>query len=319
LHSHLRFLDKVFMIALFFAAISFLVIQPLAETVSPSADKEISVYENYDDKLDKGVDAFYRTDWVKASRIFAELRAEKPKDPMPVFFQSMLPFWEYFFIDQSEESAKEFLRISEEAVALSREQLEKSPGDTTMVLLLSGLYGYRSLVAAGESNYRVAMQSGVTGFSYTRRLLSLGTDRPDARIGRGMFYYMVGSVPSGMRWATNMAGLRGNIEQGFSELKIAAESDSYVSNDAKMMLMYLYDKENRHEEALVYAELLTEKFPENVIFKYKKALIHEKAGNIEPAAALYREVVEKDNPSLKRLTENSKERISELKKLSYKH
>ncbi len=309
------------MVFILTAALSFLLAQPQPAAAGGAAfsDSTSEVSDEYGKKLDKGVDAFYRTDWETASAIFTELNMQNPEDPMPVFFQSMLPFWEYFFIDQRSESAEQFLKISEQAVSLSRERLEKSPGDTTMVLMLSGLYGYRSLVAAGESNYRTAMQNGVTGFSYTRRLLSLGSDRPDARIGRGMFYYMVGSIPSGMRWATNMAGLRGDVEQGFSELKIAAESDSYVSNDAKMMLMYLYDKEGRFIEALTYAELLTAKFPENVIFKFKKAQIHENAGNIDHAVALYSEIIKMDNPSFNRLTQNSKERMSELDKISHKH
>jgi len=225
----------------------------------------------YDEKLQVGIEAFYNTEWEKADSLFQELMEEDENDPQPHFFSSMMPFWEYFFIEQNEELADEFLSRSEKAVNLSEQKLDSSPNDTTMVLLLSGLHGYRSLVAAGESNYRVAIRSGMTGFSYTRKLLSLDTDRPDARIGRGMFYYMLGSVPSELKWATNIAGLKGDMEQGFEELKKAAESDSYVSNDAIMLLMYLYNKEERYEEALSYAEKLTERLPKNIIFKFKKA------------------------------------------------
>jgi tetratricopeptide (TPR) repeat protein len=268
--------------------------------------------ETYEELLSEGVEAFYMTDWQKAGDIFEKMKLESPQDPLPHFFMSMMPFWEYFFIEQTGDLADEFLQKSEPAVKLSHDKLEKFPNDTTTVLMLSGLYGYRSLVAAGESNYRIAIQSGLTGFNYTRKLLSLGTDRPDARIGRGMFYYMVGSIPREMRWATNMVGIRGDVEQGFDELKKAAESDSYVSNDAKMMLMYLYDKEERFEEAIEYAEVLTEKFPGNVIFKFKKAQIHEKAGNKELAASLYAEVIDLNNSDLPEVKRKSIERLSVL-------
>ena len=156
----------------------------------------------------------------------------------------MMPFWEYFFIHQKSELATDFLEQSESAVELSEQRLDNNPNDTTMVFLLSGLHGYRSLVAASEKNYRVAMQSGVTGFSYTRQLLSIDSNRPDAQIGRGMFYYMVGSIPSEVRWLTNIAGIRGDVKMGFRELEKAAESDSAVRYDAMMMLMYLHEKEN---------------------------------------------------------------------------
>jgi len=270
----------------------------------------------YDEKLQEGIEAFYNTEWEKAESLFQELMEEDEKDPQPHFFSSMMPFWEYFFIEQNEDLADEFLTRSEKAVDLSEQKLDSSPNDTTMVLLLSGLHGYRSLVAAGESNYRVAIRSGMTGFSYTRKLLSLDTDRPDARIGRGMFYYMLGSVPSELKWATNIAGLKGDMEQGFEELKIAAESDSYVSNDATMLLMYLYNKEERYEEALSYAEKLTERLPKNIIFKFKKAEILENSGNKDQARELFAEIAESNHNRLATLIQKSKVKVEQLTDLT---
>ena len=270
----------------------------------------------YDEKLQEGIEAFYNTEWEKADSLFQELMEEDENDPQPHFFSSMMPFWEYFFIEQNEELADEFLSRSEKAVQLSEQKLDRSPNDTTMVLLLSGLHGYRSLVAAGESNYRVAIRSGMTGFSYTRKLLSLDTDRPDARIGRGMFYYMLGSVPSELKWATNIAGLKGDMEQGFEELKKAAESDSYVSNDAIMLLMYLYNKEERYDEALSYADKLTERLPKNIIFKFKKAEILENSGNKDQARELFAEIAERNHQRLSTLIMKSKEKVEQLTDLT---
>ena len=268
----------------------------------------------FEAQLNDGIDAFYNTDWVDARNIFRNMKEQWPDDPRPYFFESMMPFLEYFFVDQSGELASEFLEKSEKAVELSEQRLNASPDDTTMVLMLSGLHGYRGLVAAGQSNHRVALSSGLTGFNYTRKLLSMDSARPDARIGRGMFYYMVGSIPSGMRWASNMVGLRASIDDGFNELKIAAESDSYISNDALMMLMYLYHKEEMLEESLFYAERLTERLPDNVIFLYKKAEIHKELGNIDQAINVYSSIERKKNPSLQSITENSQKNRLELEK-----
>lgn len=283
-----------------------------------STDHKSSAPPSYEEQLETGVEAFYRTDWERATHIFDQLKDRSPEDPRAYFFESMMPFWEYFFIRQNEELANKFLEQSERAVHYSEEKLQKSPNDTTMVLLLSGLHGYRSLVAAGEKEYRIAMQSGITGFRYTRKLLSLDSERPDAQIGRGMFYYMVGSVPREVRWITNSAGIRGDIEEGFEELKKAAESDSEVSNDAKMILMYLYEKEERYDEAIVYADKLIDRFPENVIFHFKKGEILETMGETPQARASFQKVVSLDNPSLPTLQQQSKQRVDKLDELSLK-
>ncbi len=276
----------------------------------PGFDPE--AYLSYEEELRAGIDAFYDTDWQKAEAIFNRLIIQDPRDPQPYFFLAMMPFWEYFLVEQSEKKAEQFLVQSESALERSRTRLEDSPGDTTMVLMLSGLHGYRSLVAAGEGNYRVAIQSGMTGFQFTRQLLALDTNRADARIGRGVFYYMMGSVPKGLKWATNITGFRGDMEQGFEELKRAANSKSYVSTDAKMILMYLYNKEQRYDEAIAYAEKLTSDLPRNVIFKYKKAEIYENAGNKNLARELFAEVAASGNSNLPRILEMSRQKAAEL-------
>lgn len=265
-------------------------------------------------QVEAGIEAFYQTDWDQANDIFGKIKQEYPKDPTPHFFQSMMPFLQYFFVDQTEELANEFLVKSEKAVELSQAKLEETSSDTTMVLMLSGLHGYRGLVAAGQGEHRIALQSGLKGFNYTRKLLSIDSNRPDARIGKGMFYYMVGSVPSGMKWATNIFGLNADVEDGFHELKMAAQSDSYVSNDAKMMLMYLYQKEERFDDALHYANLLTKELPNNVIFLYNKAGILEKLGNTESAIRVYRTIIDKNNPNLDLITEKSQKKVADLEK-----
>lgn len=280
-------------------------------------DSTESVYSTkslYEEQLSAGIEAFYQTDWNQANKFFGEIKKGYPKDPTPYFFESMMPFLEYFFVDQSEQLANNFLDTSEKAIELSHLKLEASSSDTTMVLMLSGLYGYRGLVAAEQGEHRIALQSGLKGFNYTRQLLSIDSNRPDARIGKGMFYYMVGNVPSGMKWATNIFGLNAEIEEGFNELIIAAQSDSYISNDAKMMLMYLYQKEDRLNEALNYANELTNELPDNVIFLYKKADILEKLGNREEAIRVYKSIINKNNLNLDLITEKSRKKVIKLKK-----
>lgn len=283
-----------------------------AMAMSDNENSELTEKRTFDEKLEFAIEQFYQTRWFYAQTLFNELKKEKPKDPRPHFFESMMPFWEYFFIHQKSELANEFLAQSESAVKLSEQQLDKNPSDTTMVFLLSGLHGYRSLVAASEKNYRVAMQSGVTGFSYTRQLLSIDSNRPDAQIGRGMFYYMVGSIPSEVRWLTNFAGIRGDTEMGFHELEKAAESDNTVRYDAMMMLMYLHEKEGEKKKAVEYAERLTHRFSENVIFLYKTAELHRQLGNTELAVENYKRVIEENNEKLQEITRMSKSRVDEL-------
>lgn len=266
----------------------------------------------YDQKLQDGIEAFYKANWRRAGDIFNELQEQVPSDARAYFFQAMIPFWKYYFGNNSAQAADRFLKRSQKAIAVSKNQLQANPHDTTMVLMLSGLYGYQSLVAASEQRYRTAIQSGMTGFKYTRQLLSLNADDPKALIGKGMFYYMVGSVPSGLKWVTNMVGMSGNMQQGFKALEKAAESNSYVRNDAKMILTYLYKREKKYAKALTHIKDLTQRYPENIIFQYNHAQLLEECGQIFAARKKYRQVLSIKTDALQALKTKSRNRLQNM-------
>lgn len=266
----------------------------------------------YDQKLQHGIEAFYKTDWEQAGLIFEKLEDKNPEDARAYFFNSMIPFWDYYFGGQSQSAAKQFLKRSQKAITVSKKQLQHNPTDTTMVLMLSGLYGYRSLVAANEKEYQTAIESGTTGFQYTRQLLALDADDPKALIGKGMFYYMVGSVPSGLKWVTNMIGFSGDIKEGFNALKKAAQSESYVRNDARMILAYLYERENQPEKARKYLSQLADEYSKNIIFQYHLGRMQEKTGWAKQARQSYRHVLKLKGNELKKLKQKSRLRLDKM-------
>lgn len=271
-----------------------------------------SIPPSYENRLKSGIDAFYKSDWKEARRIFDTLIQEFPEDSRAYFFRSMIPFWKYYFVEKSGDNSKKFLDYSEIALEKSQAQLENNSRDTTMVLMLSGLYGYRSLVAASEKEYRVAVQSGMEGFQYTRQLLALDSNDPKALIGKGMFYYMIGSIPGSLKWVTNLVGFSGNMEEGFEALEKAALSESYIHIDAKMILAYLYEREGMFKKAEKTLKELTDSHPKNVIFHYRLARILEKNGKMENAKSSYNSVIRMENKELGLLISKSKERLRDL-------
>lgn len=294
----------------------FILILMLSTFFVPAALSEISKEKadslSYELTLEEGIDAFYKGNWGRASLIFHELQYRSAEDGRAYFFDSMIPFWKYFFGGNSEKEAKIFLERSRKAITVSQEQLRENPHDTTIVLMLSGLYGYRSLVAASEKQYKTAIQSGMTGFKYTKQLLALDSDDPKALIGKGMFYYMLGSIPKGLKWMANIAGMSGDTQAGFRALEQAARSESYVSNDAKMILAYLYERENEPRKALDYLQDLTHTYPENIIFQYNQARLFENCERLSEAKEKYRLVVAMETDDLQVLKKKSRSRLQKL-------
>ncbi len=273
---------------------------------------ERDLYTAFEHQLDNGISSFYKTDWDNARSIFQELQNKEVNDPRPYFFEAMVPFWQYFFADESSDAAEQFLKKSEIAIEVGKSRMRTMPQDTTTVLMMGGLYGYRGLVAASEQQYRTAVRSGASGFSYTRKLMSMSGENPDVLIGQGVFHYMMGTIPREVRWLTSMVGLSGNRETGIRMLEEAAESDTYTSTDARMILTYLYHQEELYDDALKVVEPLVEKWPENVIFRYFLAISLEKSGDAQNAAEQYRIVVDRNHPDLPSIRDRSRERLEYL-------
>jgi len=271
---------------------------------------------SYDEIMVSGLEAFYQTDWDDAQTYYDELIEIRPEDPRGYFFSSMIPFWKYFFITEDEQTAEKFLRISDQAIHLAEIQLQDKPDDTILIAMLSGLYGYQSLVASGENQVRKALRTGRTGYGYTKQLLEIDDNMPEVHIGRGMHHYMVGSVPGALRWLVRLFGMNGDVETGFKELIIAAESESHVSTDAKMILAYLYNREEKYEQSLYYLYQLHDQYNRNIIFRYMLAETHERNGDFSKATELYKNVMETENTNLTELTELSREKKEKLFQLN---
>lgn len=260
------------------------------------------------------IQSFYKADWEKTRASLSDLKKIDSADPMPYFMEAMIPFWAYFFGGMDSQKAKDFLELSEIAIKVTEKRLDVTPEDTSSILLLSGLHGYRSLVAAQEKKYGIAMSSGATGYGYTKSLMKMDNDNPNTLMGQGVFNYMVGSIPSEVKWMARLAGLSGDKQRGFMLLERAAESDSHVSNDARMFLAYLYNRDEEFVKAHHHLNILVRDYPTNPIFHYNLGLIHESLGDERSAQIAYSKVISIGSSDLAELTRLSKERLSILKK-----
>ncbi len=268
--------------------------------------------EPYEQTLEKALEHFYAANWDEARVLFAEMKKMHPEQPMAYFMEAMLPFWMYFFGGGESRHDDQFQQKSAIAIDVGKQFLNKVPADTNTILMMSGLFGYRSLVAANEGRYSQAMRSGIDGYSYTRQIMTMDTDNPNALIGQGVFQYMVGSVPSSLRWMASVAGVSGSVEEGFRLLELATATDSHVSIDAAMILSYLLIRESRYERAVEILSDLSDEFPDNMIFRFHLALALDKKGDELGALAAYRSVVNQSKQELPRLIEQSKDRLQVL-------
>ncbi len=262
-------------------------------------------------RLSDGIRAFYATDWVRADSTFNALMKSHPADARAYFFSSMIPFWTYFFGGNQPVHAATFLKSSEKAIEVAEKRLSAAPSDTSTVLLLSGLHGYRSLVAASEKEYRVAIGSGIKGYGFTKQLMAYGEEYPNALMGQGVFQYMIGTIPGEVRWMASLAGLSGDKNVGLRQLARVAASDSHAKHDAIMIMAFLMERERRTEEAMAYHRQMLKSFPENVFATYHLSRLLESKGRVQEARAGYLKVMQTRQPEFAFLRMESRKKTGD--------
>jgi tetratricopeptide (TPR) repeat protein len=130
--------------------------------------------------------------------------------------------------------------------------------------------GYEATTAR---KFYSAMRNGSRSVDAHEKVLKMRPDYYDALLSVGMYDYIAGSLPFGIKALALFAGVRGNKERGISRLKTIIENNAVTADDARVMLIAIYRNEKRNEDALQVINHLTAKYPKSYLLKLETAAL----------------------------------------------
>ncbi|HKX28329.1 MAG TPA: tetratricopeptide repeat protein, partial [Blastocatellia bacterium] len=116
-----------------------------------------------------------------------------------------------------------------------------------------------------------AMRNGSRSVDAHQKVVKLNPDYYDAYLSIGMYDYIVGSLPFAYKAIATVAGVRGNKQRGVGRLETVVEKDAATSDDARVLLLAVYQNEKRYDDALAILNQLTTKYPRSYLVKLEKA------------------------------------------------
>lgn len=222
---------------------------------------------------------FYEGKWDKCEAEISELKEIYPGEVKLDFLESLIHFWTFYYCGKQPSVGKRFISMSEEIISASQSSIKEDSDD--LLLIKSGLSGYQALTHVSLLSFKDALKSGQKAYKITQELERREIDDERASIGFGMFNYMLGSVPSNLKFVTKMMGLSGDKEHGIYHLKKAAESDLFIRFDGRMILAELFEQDDRYKDALKEVERNVEEAPENAVYLKKAADLCDKTGEAD--------------------------------------
>ena len=176
------------------------------------------------------------------------------------------------------------------ALALSEERLRRNPNDAEAHYLIGAAHGFLASYAATVGG-RVLGSLGPARRAYREheRVLELDPARKDAGLIVGLYCYGVASLPSPLRLLARLAGFGSGRERGLRLVEDAARYPSYVQSNALFMLVLLYNREARYDEALRVIAKLQRRYPRNRLLWLEAGGTAMRAGRPADAKAMLEE------------------------------
>jgi tetratricopeptide (TPR) repeat protein len=264
-----------------------------------------------------GIEALYNLDYDKAERDFKEIVKVYPTHPAgPQLLaarlwiktlyesrrlQSSLYSSESFYSSGDDKVDPkiigEFRNLTREAKRLAEVRLKQNPKDVEALDWLAAIQGLKaSFEEAVERRHFAALKDGDDAVDHHREVLKLDPNFIDAGLTVGLYEYVVGSLPLPIKVVAGITGFRGSKKKGLAMLERVAKEGTWSRDDAKTLLIVLYTREKRFNDALSHARELSARYPRNYLFRLEaadalvsQAEVERKNKNIEAAVKAERE------------------------------
>ena len=162
------------------------------------------------------------------------------------------------------ESAAGFRDAIEKAIALARLRIARNPKDADAHYQLGAAVGLRaSYTATVEGSVLSAFRAAREAYEEEETVLALQPQRKDAGLIVGSYRYIVAALALPLRVVAYVAGFGGGKEKGLKQIEDAAAYGGDNQTEARFVLILMYNREKRYDDALKQLALLRERYPRN--------------------------------------------------------
>ena len=249
----------------------------------------------------EGNAATYNLDYAGARAKFEEMRKRAPQHPAGDLYLATTIWLEHLYRsrrlqtslyrDESSfyagaEKAKEDTegdavdekidRAFRERIAQAKTKalalVNRNKKDPDALYFLGTVYGViAGYEASTARKFFAAMRNGSRSVDYHQQVVKLKPDYYDAYLSIGMYDYIVGSLPFPLKAIAAIGGIRGSKSRGIQELKQVVEKGVSAADDARVMLIAIYQNEKQPEESLALLQNLIARYSRSYLLKLETA------------------------------------------------
>jgi tetratricopeptide (TPR) repeat protein len=102
---------------------------------------------------------------------------------------------------------------------------------------------------------------------------------------------VIASLPAGLRFLVRFVGLKGSKQKGIEDLELVTRRGKYTADDARVVLLGIYSKENQLDRAFEIISYMAKQYPRNYIFGIERASMLYRIGRAEEGARVFADLL----------------------------
>jgi tetratricopeptide (TPR) repeat protein len=288
--------------------------------VRTSASGAVTSPPDFDRLRVEGFDAVYSLDYQTARERFENMTRVSPDHPAGYLYLANNLWLETlnrsrrlltsvytnssFYAEVKKEDRvdaqrdRQFTDLMNKALATAKARLQKNPNDAEALYYQASAYGLRAAYGTSvKRSFTRAIGDANDSIRIHKQVLKINPQYTDSYLSIGLYEYVIDSLPFGWRLLARVAGLKGSKKKGIEHLEQVVTSGKYTSDDARVVLIGIYDRENRLERSLELLNSLAARYPRNYLFQIERATMLYRLDRREEGAAAFTALLKDPNAS----------------------
>ena len=250
----------------------------------------------FDSLVTAGINSIYNIKFDEAESTFSKLEITYPKHPASRFFKAMIIWWKIMLDQDNEKYDELFEDRLEEVIDFCDNILDENDENIDALFFKGGALGFRGRLYSVRKEWFDAALDGKDALPLVYQAYNIDPTNEDVKLGFGIYNYYAAAIPEKYPFIKPAMIFfpSGDKEKGIEQLEVAAKKAKYAAIESQFFLMNLYYQfENEYNKALIYNEILHNRFPDNPIFHKYMGRIYIKKGNYTEASKYFLEIKDK--------------------------
>ena len=187
---------------------------------------------------------------------------------------------------------RDFNDYVRQALAAGRARLARNPKDVEALYYNASALGIRAAYGTSvKRSFTRAIGDANESIKIQRQVVKLDPEYFDAYLSIGLYEYVIDSLPGALKFLARLAGLKGSKQKGIEHLELVTRQGKYTADDARVVLLGIYSKENQLERALEIISYMAKQYPKNYLFGVERASMLYRTGHAEEGARAFADLL----------------------------